>query len=338
MALVGTISGSNGTSNTAVTGTLVIANTSTSFPQIPGNATLYVQGIISGSSDLSTAGNITGSNAILGGDLAVNGGDITTTASVLNITGGSLGITILSGSDPILLINSGNYATPGGSVSANAIKIVGANNKDMLLGAQAGKSTFISGTFIVNNAGADGIQFQDDGIELMRITSGTGVNVAALVAGASMVNGDIFRSNVTQVRIGSTVSTGAFGGDLAVGARTTLGGVIERMSNFSSTNTITCDMVFQSIFYVNNPTGAVTANFTKVPITDLRIHTPTVILSQSVTPQIVSTVQIDGVGQPINWASGITPTGNANKQDVFGFSLIRSGSAWKVLGQMSTFG
>jgi hypothetical protein len=49
-------------------------------------------------------------------------------------------------------------------------------------------------------------------------------------------------------------------------------------------------------------------------------------------------VQIDSSPATINWANGVTPTGTANKQDVFGFSLIRSGSAWKVLGQMSTYG
>lgn len=43
MALVGTISGSNGTSNTAVTGTLVIANQpNATFPQIPADSILYV--------------------------------------------------------------------------------------------------------------------------------------------------------------------------------------------------------------------------------------------------------------------------------------------------------
>ena len=45
MPLVGTISGSNGTVKTAVTGTLVIANTtSANFPQISTNVTLYVSG------------------------------------------------------------------------------------------------------------------------------------------------------------------------------------------------------------------------------------------------------------------------------------------------------
>lgn len=110
MALVGTISGSNGTTNTAVTGTLVIANTSTNFPQIPADAVLFVSGNSDSSSKavfggeitasgsvivrdgtgtavvtLSTDGNITGSNMILSGDLALNGGDLTTTAGTVNM-------------------------------------------------------------------------------------------------------------------------------------------------------------------------------------------------------------------------------------------------------------
>jgi hypothetical protein len=104
------------------------------------------------------------------------------------------------------------------------------------------------------------------------------------------------------------------------------------------TGTVAYDLAGASIFYANGPTGAITANFTNVPTTNNRIITPTIIISQSATARIVSAVQIDTVGQTINWANGTTPTGTANKQDVFGFSLIRSGSAWKVLGQMSTYG
>lgn len=142
----------------------------------------------------------------------------------------------------------------------------------------------------------------------------------------------------TTLNFGSSTSTGSFGGDLGVVGRIGIGGVVERMTHTQGGNTLTCDMIAQSIFYLNNPSGNVTANFTNVPTTNNRIHTPTVILSQSATPQIVNTVQIDGVGQTINWNNNVVPTGTANKQDVFGFSLIRSGSAWKVLGQMSTYG
>jgi len=209
MALVGTISGSNGTSNTAVTGTLVIANTASSFPTITSDAVLFVSGSVGGTS-----------KSVFGGDLVVSG----------NIDG---------------------------------------------------KSGF---------------------------------------------------------SLSSATSTGSFSGDLAVARRTTLAGVTERMTHTQGGSTLTCDMIGSSIFYLNKPAGNVTANFTNVPTTDNRIHTPTVILSQSSPAYIVSIVQVDGAGQTINWANGTTPTGTANKQDVFGFSLIRSGSAWKVLGQMSTYG
>ena len=209
MALVGTISGSNGTSNTAVTGTLVIANTASSFPVITSDAVLFVSGSVGGTS-----------KSVFGGDLVVSG----------NIDG---------------------------------------------------KSGF---------------------------------------------------------SLSSATSTGSFSGDLGVAGRTTLGGVSERMSHTQGGSTLTCNMIGQSIFYLNKPSGNVTANFTNVPTTNDRVYTPTVILSQSSPAYIVSVVQVDGVGQTINWANNVTPIGVANKQDVFGFSLIRSGSAYKVLGQMSSFG
>ena len=209
MALIGTISGSNGTSNTAVTGTLVIANTASSFPVITSDAVLFVSGSVGGTS-----------KSVFGGDLVVSG----------NIDG---------------------------------------------------KSGF---------------------------------------------------------SLSSATSTGSFSGDLGVAGRTTLGGVTERMSHTQGGSTLTCDMISQSIFYLNKPSGNVTANFTNVPTTNDRVYTPTVILSQSSPAYIVSVVQVGGVGQTINWANNVTPIGVANKQDVFGFSLIRSGSAYKVLGQMSSFG
>jgi hypothetical protein len=128
-------------------------------------------------------------------------------------------------------------------------------------------------------------------------------------------------------------------GSIYITGSTNVGTVVENLVNSNgSTGTTIFNLNLQGIFYVNSPVGDITANFTNVPTTDLRILTPTVILSQSATARIVSAVQIDGVGQTINWANGLTPAGSANKQDVFGFSLIRSGSAWKVLGQMSTYG
>jgi hypothetical protein len=134
-------------------------------------------------------------------------------------------------------------------------------------------------------------------------------------------------------------SNAAISGSLAVTGSTNVGVVVENLINsVGSTGTVSFDTSKQGIFYVNGPAGTITANFTNVPTTNLRVLTPTVILSQSATPQSITAVQVDGAAQTLNWANSTTPTATANKQDVFGFSLIRSGSAWKVLGQLSTYG
>jgi len=277
LALVGTVSGSNGIISSA--------------------------GVISGSSDLLMGGNITGSNIILKGDLAVNGGDITSTAGTFNILS-TTNITNLYGSS-------------------------------LLLGATGNVN--LSGSATVVNAGSSGLSFQRDGSTYATLT-GDATSVA-IGATPSRTTANFFTSNVTTLNVGSAITTSSFNGDAVIGGKTTLSTVIEKISAVaSSTGTVSFDMTNQGIFYVNNPAGDITANFTNVPTTNNRIITPTVILSQSATPRMVSAVQIDTVAQTINWANGTTPTGTANKQDVFGFSLIRSGSAWKVLGQLSTYG
>lgn len=149
----------------------------------------------------------------------------------------------------------------------------------------------------------------------------------------------------TTINVGGITTTSSYAGDIAVAGRTNVTTVVERIATSNGgTGTVSFDLGVQGIFYVNNPTGNITANFTNVPTTTSRVITPTVILSQSIgaTRPIVSAVQVNGSSQTIDWANGVTPTGNSGKQDVFGFSLIRSGSGgsavWKVLGQMSTYG
>ena len=197
-------------------------------------------------------------------------------------------------------------------------------------------TTAISGTLVIANVRTNFPVITSDAV--LFVSGTVGGTSKSVFGGDLVVSGNI--DGKSGFSLSSATSTGSFSGDLAVAGRTTLAGVTERMTHTQGGSTLTCDMTGSSIFYLNKPAGAVTANFTNVPTTDNRIITPTVILSQSSpTAYIVSTVQIDGVSQtPINWANGTTPTGTANKQDVFGFSLIRSGSAWKVLGQVSTYG
>lgn len=104
MPLIGTISGSNASSNTAITGTLVIANTSVGFPRIPTDAVLFISGTIGGTS-----------KTVVGGDLVVSG-------SIRSNTGITGSITRLSDGSPYLIAGSGVTLTTGslGAVTISA--------------------------------------------------------------------------------------------------------------------------------------------------------------------------------------------------------------------------
>ena len=412
MALVGTISGSNGTSNTAITGTLVIANTSTSFPQIPGNATLYVQGIISGSSDLSTAGNITGSNIVLTGDLtgsnirltgdiAVVGGDLTSTAATFNLAtnlatqlnvggttptisiGTSTGTStagIATGTNTVAAtIKSVNIGTGTGAAATVNVNIGSSGslgrttlNNDVALttgniigapGSGANVMTLISSGNLIakmdanNDGGGHKFAIQDyrnidqftvfeegnaelsgsliiSGSSIQTVTTTTYNLLTTALTGTLNVG-----SLATNILVGGTLTTSSFTGAAQIDGRSTLSSVTEKMvPSAGATGTVSFDLSATSIFHISNPAGTITANFTNVPTTGNRIITPTVILSQSGTPRTITGVQVNGASGSILWANGVAPTTSANKQEIFGFSLIRSGSIWTVLGQMSTYG
>jgi hypothetical protein len=128
-------------------------------------------------------------------------------------------------------------------------------------------------------------------------------------------------------------------GGISLAGQSVLATVSERTNlGSAASGTTTFDTTGTSIFYNSGPTANVTANFTNVPTNSNRTTSVTVILSQSATPRLINVLQVNSTGSGINWANSTIPTPNANKYDVFGFSLIRSGSTWIALGQMSTYG
>jgi hypothetical protein len=294
------------------------------------------------STGTSTTGIATGTNTVAATIKSVNIGTGTGAAATVNInigSSGSLGRTTLNndvalttgniigapgtGANVMTLISSGNIVAKldtDNSAPGHKFAVVDSFDVDQFRVYETGNAE-VRGDLIIT------------GSSIVTTTSGTFNLLNTTLTGTLNIGGA-----ATSIFMGSNKSTGTMGGDFGVAGRTGLGGISERLTDFTGASTIVCDMIQQSIFYVNNPSGAVTANFTNVPTVNNRVLTPTVILSQSATPRVITTVQIDGAGQTINWANNVTPTGNANKQDVFGFSLIRSGSAWKVLGQMSTYG
>lgn len=178
------------------------------------------------------------------------------------------------------------------------------------------------------------------------ISGSLSVRGGSITTSATTFN--IVNATATTVNIGGAATTMNLGGgagavntnnDLFVNGDAIVGTVVERMLTGSGgTGVTTFDMASQSVFHRKAPTGNITANFTNVPTVANRVITPTVILSQSGSPFLVNAVQINSSAETILWANGVTPTATANRFEVFGFSLIRSGSTWTVLGQMSSYG
>ena len=81
-----------------------------------------------------------------------------------------------------------------------------------------------------------------------------------------------------------------------------------------------------------------TANFTNVPTTNDRTVAVVLVLSQGATAYLPTAVQIAGVAQTIRWQGAVLPSGTASRVDVVGFTLIRTGSVWTVIGSLTTYG
>ena len=105
-----------------------------------------------------------------------------------------------------------------------------------------------------------------------------------------------------------------------------------------ATGTVVHNLNTSAVFSHSSLSANFTANFTNVPTTNNRSIATTLILTQGATGRIPNAVQIDGAAQTINWQGGTPPTGNANKTDVVGFVLIRVGSAWTVIGSLTSYG
>ena len=162
-------------------------------------------------------------------------------------------------------------------------------------------------------------------VSIGHTTASTGFSTGALV-----VTGG--------VGIGGTLNIGA---DLGISGLTTLTYTSEKLNtktSAGSAGTVTHDLSTGSVFYHSSISNNFTANFTNVPTTNDRALGATLILAQGVTPYMANVLQIDGTAQTIKWVNNTTPTGTASKVDIVGFSFIRTGSAWTVLGQYSTYG
>ena len=166
-------------------------------------------------------------------------------------------------------------------------------------------------------------------VHITNTTPSTSTSTGALIVdGGVGIAGTVF--------VGENLNVGA---DLSTSGLTTLTYTSEKLNTkTSATGTVSHDLSTGSIFYHSSISNNFTANITNVPTTNDRAIGVTLVLAQGVTPYMSTALQIDGSAQTIKWVNNSTPTGTASKVDIVGFSLIRTGSAWTVLAQYSTYG
>ena len=144
--------------------------------------------------------------------------------------------------------------------------------------------------------------------------------------------------NSTSAFTGTSTFTGAatFNGGIIVNGTTQIAELREEVGNVTldGSNVGTFDWTADNVYYVATaPTGNMTFNFTNVPTDNNYMMTTNVFVTQGSTGRIPSTLNINGSGQTIRWANGLTPTGTngAGKIDIFTFSFHRTNAgSWIV--------
>jgi hypothetical protein len=146
-------------------------------------------------------------------------------------------------------------------------------------------------------------------------------------------------SELNKIGPGFAALTGAtFTGSVNITGLTTLQQSSEVLNTkTAATGTVVHDFSTGAIFYHTSISANFTANFTNVPTTNNRATSVVLVLVQGATPRLPTTVQVDGVTQTIEWQGATVPTGTANQIDLVSFTLIRTDSAWTVLGSLTTY-
>ena len=106
-----------------------------------------------------------------------------------------------------------------------------------------------------------------------------------------------------------------------------------------ATGTVAHDCANGKMFYHTTPAADWTANFTNLNLNQYKFSTSVgIVVTQGNTAYIPNAVEIGGVAQTIIWQGNSTPTGTDNGTDAISFTIMRDGSTYIVLGQLTSFG
>jgi len=315
---------------------------------------------------LTVTGNITSGNAIIGSG---SGGSISgaNLVSANYFTG-----TLTTGAQPNItsvgtLINTtlgaSNSITGGNLVSATYLTgtlTTGAQPNITSVGSLSGL-TVSNATGVVNftttanvtlgavanlhiSGGTSGYVLQTDGSGTLSWVAQSGGGGGGSPGGLDTYvqfndGGTTFGGNA-QLTYNKVTNLLSVGGNLTISGLTTLGETTDTLNTKTgATGSVTHDLSTGVVFYHTSISANFTAALTNAPTTDGRTIVVVLFLVQGATAYIPNAVTINGgAAVTIKWLFGSTPGGNANKTDCVSFTLIRTGSAWIVLGQLATYG
>jgi len=323
----------NITSIGALQSTTIAANSnitlSGSLAQITG-ANLVSASLLTGALTTAAQPNITSVGTLQSTTIAANS-NVTLSGSLSQITGANLvSASLLTGT--LTTAAQPNITTVGTLSSLSVTANVSAGNvlTNNLLYANGVAWNFGSSYSNTNVAAY--------------LPTYTGNFTAGNISGANLISGNFLTGTLTTAAQTNITSVGTLASLTVSGDASVTGWITSQeftevtQSLTGATGTVTHNVAGGLIFVHTSVAASFTANFTNVPTTDNRSIVVTIVITQGATGFIPNAVQINSVAQTINWPGGVTPTGNANKRDVFTFALLRVSGAWTVLGNNGTFG
>jgi hypothetical protein len=180
-------------------------------------------------------------------------------------------------------------------------------------------------------SGTQSMTYHSDGnIYMYDYTSFRKIVVASGSGGILPYNGSLYTSNASTAL---TVQA-----PLTCAKTISIQQIQETLNTITSpgSGTVAADWSTGDIWYVSSMSANFTINITNLPTTANKSYSVVFTLNQGSPAYYISALQIAGVAQTIKWAT--SPSPQASHVDVIAFTLMYTGSAWTVLGQLTSFG
>jgi len=226
-------------------------------------------------------------------------------------------------------------ATTTNDISVGAITSSGTVTGTAFVSTTAGAPSFDSASSITLTA-PDGVVTSADLTVGGSLDLSTGASVNEFSTDATLA-GNSDTAVPTEAAVKTYVDTG-LATKLEAGLLVITNSTDVTPAKTGGTGTVEHDFDDGAVFYHTSPAANFTPNFINVPTTDNRTVNCVLAIEQGATAYGPTSVSIGGVNYTPLVAGAGSLTYNANQTDLVSFTFIRTGSSWKVLASVNTYG